>query len=232
MALSASWEETGVYPRAPAGRPARRRAFAAARRHSRRVRLLRVLLPVAGLLTVAAFVVKTHLALPGDIDLSAASLSVARNSIIMARPHLTGFDGDRREYSLLADRAIQPLNSPGQVRIEEIEAKVIAAGQGPTSIKAVAGDYDHEKSTLQLFGAIAVDSAEGYRLRMTDANVDFGASTMVSENPVSIGYADSEITGERLSVSDGGGLIVIEGNVRTVLMPPKRASAPAAPGAE
>lgn len=228
MALSASWQDTGGYPHAPAGRPARRRAFAAARRHSRRVGLLRVLLPLAGVLAVAGFVVKTHFALPGDLDLTAASLSVTRNSIIMDRPHLTGFDGDRREYSLLADRAIQPLSSPGQVRLEDIEAKVSAAGQGPTSITAEAGDYDHEKSTLQLLGAIAVDSAEGYRLRMSGANVDFGAETMASENPVSIGYADSEITGQKLSVSDGGKLIVIEGNVRTVLMPPKRAAAPAA----
>ena len=228
MALSASWQDTSAHPHTPAGRPARRRAFAAARRHSRRVGLLRVLLPLAGVLAVAGFVMKTHFALPGDVDLTAASLSVTRNSIIMDRPHLTGFDGDRREYSLLADRAIQPLSSPGQVRLEDIEAKVSAAGHGPTSITAEAGDYDHEKSTLQLLGAIAVDSAEGYRLRMSGANVDFGAETMASENPVSIGYADSEITGQKLSVSDGGKLIVIEGNVRTVLMPPKRAAAPAA----
>lgn len=228
MALSASWQDTDGYPHAPAGRLARRRAFAAARRHSRRVVLLRVLLPIAGVLAIAGFVAKTHFALPGDVDLTAASLSVTRNSIIMDRPHLTGFDGDRREYSLLADRAIQPLSSPGQVRLEDIEAKVSAAGQGPTSITAEAGDYDHEKSTLQLLGAIAVDSAEGYRLRMSGANVDFGAETMASDNPVSIGYADSEITGQRLSVSDGGKLIVIEGNVRTVLMPPKRVAAPPA----
>ena len=232
MALSASWQDTGAYPRAPAGRLQRRRAFAKARRHSRSVALLRVLLPVAGLLAVAGFVVKTHFSLPGDIDLTAANLSVTRNSIIMDRPHLTGFDGDRREYSLLADRAIQPLSSPGQVRLEDIEAKLSAAGQGPTSITAEAGDYNHENSTLQLLGAIAVDSAEGYRLRMSGASVDFGAETMASDKPVSIGYADSEITGERMSVTDGGNVIVIEGNVRTVLMPPKRAAASAAPVAE
>ena len=88
---------------------------------------------------------------------------------------MTGFDGDEREYSLMAERAIQPLASPGQVRLEAIEAKVTAAGQGATSITAEAGDYDHEKSTLQLLGAIAVNSADGYRLRMSGANIDFGA---------------------------------------------------------
>jgi lipopolysaccharide export system protein LptC len=231
MALSAPWD-TGDFVHAPAGREARRRAFALARRHSRGVVLLRVLLPVGGLLAVAGFLVKAHFGFPGDFDLAAASLSVTKNSIIMDHPHLTGFGGDKRGYSLSADRAIQPLNAPGQVRLEEIIAKVTGTNQGETSITAEAGDYDHEKNTLQLLGAIAVDSAEGYRLRMTDAQVDFGANTMVTDHPISIGYGDSKITGERMSISNGGKTIVIEGNVHTTVMPPKRTLSPSAPAAE
>jgi len=232
MVLSASLQDTGAFVHAPAGREARRRAFARARRHSRRVVLLRLLLPVGGLVAVAGFVVKAHLGMPGDLDLSAASLSVTKNSIIMNHPHLTGFGGDKRGYSLSANRAIQPLSTPGQVRLEEIIAKVTGTDQGETNITAEAGDYDHDKNTLKLLNEIAVDSAEGYRLRMTDARVDFGANTMATDNPVSIGYGDSTITGQRMSVSHGGKMIVIEGGVRTVVMPPKRAPSPSAPAAE
>ena len=229
MALSAGWQDTGADVHAPAGRSARRRAFALARRHSRRVGVMRLLLPVAGLLAVAGFLVKAHLGLPGNIDLSAASLSVTRNSIIMDHPHVTGFGSDQRGYSLSASRAIQPLTTPEQVRLEDILAKVTAAGHGETNITAEAGEYDHQKSTLQLLGPIAVDSAEGYRLRMTDAHVDFGAGTLATDNPVSIGYGDSQITGERMSVSSGGKSVIVEGNVRTVLTPPKRSATPPAP---
>ena len=232
MVLSASLQDTGAFVHAPAGREARRRAFARARRHSRRVVLLRLLLPVGGLVAVAGFVVKAHVGMPGDLDLSAASLSVTKNSIIMNHPHLTGFGGDKRGYSLSANRAIQPLSTPGQVRLEEIIAKVTGTDQGETNITAEAGDYDHDKNTLKLLGEIAVDSAEGYRLRMTDAHIDFGANTMATDNPVSIGYGDSKITGERMSVSNGGKTIVVEGNVRTIVMPPKRAAASNAPVAE
>lgn len=232
MALSASWQDTGDFVHAPAGREARRHAFMRARRHSRRVVALRVLLPLAGLLAVGGFVVKAHLGFPGNIDLTAASLSVTKNSIIMDHPHVTGFGGDNRGYSVSATRAIQPLNNPQQVRLEDITAKVSSAVQGETNITAEAGDYDHEKSTLQLLGAIAVDSAEGYRLRMTDANVDFGAGTMVTGNPVSIGYGDGKITGDRMSVSNNGKTIIVEGNVKTVLMPPKRTAPPTAAGAK
>ena len=75
----------------------------------------------------------------------------------MDRPHLTGFDRHHREYSLSASRAIQPLTNPGQVRLEDIEAKVEGGGRQVTTITAEAGDYDHGKSTLQALGAIAVD---------------------------------------------------------------------------
>ena len=141
----------------------RGRAFLAARRHTRLVRALRVLLPVGGSARGRGFFVKVDLGLPGDLDLSAASLSVTRNSIIMDHPHLTGFAGDGREYSLSADRAIQPLSNPGQVRLEEIEAKVTQPARATTSVTAEAGDYDHEKSTIKLLGPIAVDSADGYQ---------------------------------------------------------------------
>ena len=152
----------------------------------------------------------------------------------MDHPHLTGFGGDKRGYSLSADRAIQPLSTPGQVRLEEIKAKVTAAGQGDDEHHRRSRRLrSREKHAASCSAPIAVDSAEGYRLRMTGAHVDFGAGTLASDNPVSIGYGDSEITGERMSVSDGGKTIVIEGSVRTVLMPPKRAApAPARRRAE
>jgi lipopolysaccharide export system protein LptC len=221
MAISMPLEEN-------AERIARARAFVRARRHSRRVRALRYLLPVAGVLAIAGFFVKTHLAFPGAPDLARAGLSVTGSSIIMDQPRLTGFTGDSREYSVAADRAIQPLGNPGEVRLETLEATLLSADRGATKIAAETGDYDHVKNTLRLFGVINIDSAEGYRLTMKDADIDFGAETMTSENPVTIGYENSEITGNRLSISDGGKHIVVEGRVRTTVMPSKEEADPAA----
>jgi lipopolysaccharide export system protein LptC len=231
MTISASWQDAGPLSlRASRGR-GRRQAFAAARRHSRRVRWLRFLLPLLGLSAIGVFFVLTQISLPGDIDLGVARLSVTRNSIIMDSPRLTGFDRDGREYSLSADRAVQALASPDQVRLESIDARLAAAGHGAATIKAEAGDYDHGKSTLILHGDIVIDSAEGYALRMRDAHIDFKAGTLTSPNPVSVGYAGSEIVGQRFGVSQGGKVLLFEGGVRTILMPPKRTETPAPPDA-
>ena len=233
MVLTASWQDAGPRSsRATGGKARRRQAFAAARRHSRLVRVLRILLPVLGAAAIIGFVVLTRFSLPGELDLSSARLSVTRNSIIMDHPRLTGFDADGREYSVEADRAIQALTNPNQVRLEVISAKIVTISHGATTISAAFGEYDHGKSTLSLEGDIAVDSAEGYALRMEDAEIDFRNGTMISPNPVTVGYQDSEITGRELSVTDGGKVLVFEGGVRTLLMPPRRPPATSAPEPE
>lgn len=236
MVLADSWRDADAPPMERSSgspeRQRRQRAFVAARRHSRWVKRLRVLLPVAGTLVVMVFVAATRLALPGDLDLSVAQLSVTRNSIIMANPHLTGFDADRRQYSVSAERAVQALTNPDKVDLEKIKAVVTVTGQGTTEVAADFGSYDNAQSALRLHGAIAVESSQGYGLRMNDAAIDFKAGTMSSPNPVTIRYQDSETSGDSIDVSGGGQVIVLRGGVRTTLMPPKRlrgaaASAPA-----
>jgi lipopolysaccharide export system protein LptC len=221
MTYPAAWQDAG----APVSSTARRKAFAAALRHSRTVRWLRILLPLAGAIGVAAFFVLTQLGLPIALDLSAARLSVTPNAVIMEQPNISGFDGDGHEYTVRADRAIQPLATPDRVRLETIRATLSAPGQGPTTVSADSGQYDHQKRTLRLEGGIAVHSAEGYALHMTDVDIDFRAGSMRSSNPVTVTYADGEITGQRFLATDGGRRLLFDGGVRTVVMPPKRDAA-------
>jgi lipopolysaccharide export system protein LptC len=230
MAESATWQQLDATPQATPERQHRQRAFLAARRHSRLVRRLRFLLPLAGTMVVVLLFGLTRFYLPDDLDLSVARLSVTRNSIIMDNPLLTGFDADKRAYPVAADRAIQALANPAAVQLETIRAQVTVTGQGTTKITAEAGDYDNAESTLKLHGDVAVDSTEGYAVRMRDADIDFKAGSMASPNPVSVRYEGSETVGQSISVSEGGQIIVLEGGVRTTLMPPKQRTVPAAAG--
>ncbi len=222
MSLAAPWHDSA----APTPDAARQRAFAAARRHSRRVRALRVVLPFLGLAAIAGLFALTRIGLPGPLDLSAARLSVTPNAVIMENPNLTGFDGDDREYSVAARRAVQPLATPDKVHLEAIEATVTVPDQGVTTISAGTGDYDHGAFTLRLEGDIVVDSSGGYALRMHDADIDFEAGTMRSGSPVTVTYSDSEVTGQRFEATDGGRHLLFTGGVRSTIMPPKRGTAP------
>ena len=230
VAFPDSWAADAGGPSAVAA-ARRAKAFEAARRHSRLVRRMRVLLPVAGAAALAGFIVAARLSLPVDLDLSMAGLSVTRNSIIMNNPHLTGFDSNQRRYEVSAERAIQAISAPDEVRLEAIRAIIQTEGRGAATVTAQTGDYDNSAGTLKLVGAIAVDSRDGYTLRLRDADIDLKGGTMSSSNPVTVTYQDSRTTGDRLSVSEGGKVVVLERSVRTTLMPPKRVAAEAASAA-
>lgn len=206
-------------------------AFGAARRHSRLVRRLRLLLPAAGLLTLAAFVAAARIVVPEGLDLSVARTTVTRNAIIMEGPKLSGFDKASREYTVTAERATQLLSAPDEVRLDAVRAEIRLAGQGSATVTAAAGDYDNGRATLKLHGGIALVSADGYALDMADADIDLKGGTLVTANPVKVVYRDSETRGDRLSVREGGAVIVLESGVRTVLMPPKRPAAATAAAA-
>lgn len=221
MSASATWHDNQT----PANAATRKRAFAAARRHSRRVRVLRVLLPMAGIGAVAGLVVLTQIGLPLDLDLTAARLSITPNAVIMENPNLTGFDSDQREYTVAAERAIQSLANPDQVRLEAIEATIAGDPSGTTKVTAETGQYDHSQRTLRLEGDVSVNSAEGYALRMKDVQVDFVAGTMQTDNPITVIYADSEVTSQSFQATDGGKRLLFGGGVRTTIMPPKRETA-------
>jgi lipopolysaccharide export system protein LptC len=213
---------SATFPAVSIGQSGQSRAFQRVRRHSLLVHVLRILLPVAGVLSVLVLLILTRLGLPINIDLSGAQLSVTPNAIIMDNPHLTGFDEDNRHYSVRADRAVQELNNPNRVQLENVAATVAMAAYGTATISAAAGDYDNNEGTLRLSGGISIDSSDGYVLRMEDAHIDFGLGTLSSDNPVTIGYQDSETRGNSLEVTESGAVIVLDGDVTTTIMPPKR----------
>ena len=219
MAATDSWDRGPVRVQPLRHRQGRFRAFQSARRHSRWVRRLRLLLPVAGIVMIAGFAVATHFGLPENLDLSAARLSVTSNGIVMEHPNLTGFDQRNREYSVVAERAVQALSKPNEVHLDAIVARLGTQDAGLTTITAQSGDFDRIKNTMKLHGAIRVDSSEGISVDMTDADIDFAAGTMSSPNATTLTQGAQTTTGQRIAVSEGGKVIRLEGGVRTDIEP-------------
>jgi lipopolysaccharide export system protein LptC len=204
------------------GAAERHTAFADAERHSRIVAILRKALPVAGVVALLAFIVVARLSAPGGPDFSVARTTIESNAIVMDRPVLTGYDSDNRKYRVSADRAVQNLASPDQVRLEGIRAEVTVEGRGGAVVTAKGGDYNNTRGSLALYGGLALDSDDGVRVRMKNADIDFAGGALVTKNPVTIIYQDSETSADSMTAAEGGNIIVLSGRVQTRLMPPKR----------
>ena len=105
-------------PAVDAGLEAR---FASAARHSRMVRVLRIAVPAAVVLAMAAVVAVSvfnpfRMLLP-KLPVDIGNLVVSGTKITMESPHMAGFSTDRRPYELWAKSATQDLTKPDHLEL-------------------------------------------------------------------------------------------------------------------
>ena len=196
------------------------RAFQAARRHSRVVRILRVAIPLAVVLGFIGIFLITYLnplrmlvRLPIDIG----DLVVSGTKITMEKPHLSGFTRDARAYELSADAAKQDLTKPDLIELRNIRARVQMQDNSTMEMSATAGIYDSKAETLKLDQNIVLSSSTGYRGQLSEALVDIRKGYVVSERPVAVEMLQGTLNASRLEIVDSGDLVRFDGGVNMTL---------------
>lgn len=203
------------------GRGNSERAFRAARRHSRVVRILRVAIPLAVVLGFGGAFLIAYLnplrmlaKLPADIG----NLMVSGTKITMEKPHLSGFTRDARAYELSADAAKQDLKKPDMIELHNIRAKLQLQDKSTLELTATAGIYDSKGETIKLDRNIVLSSSTGYRGLLSQAMVDVRKGHVVSERPVVIEMLQGTLNANRLEIVDSGDLVRFDGGVKMNLM--------------
>lgn len=226
MSAPASRAEWGARDRAfSAGLPsfgggdeARSRAFAAARRHSRLVRVLRVAAPASLVVGVAALILGALFdpfrAIPGDVSIG--SLGIDGVKITMGRPKLTGVRRDGRAYVVNAAKAIQDVTRPTIVELREIDGEVGMADNQTVHIIAAVGFYDSVHQTLDVSQDVRIHNPN-YDVQLTSANVDFKNGTYRSGQPVTVVMSNgTTVSGDSALARDNGSELTFTGHVRSV----------------
>jgi lipopolysaccharide export system protein LptC len=192
--------------------------FAAAARHSRMVRALRVAVPAAVLLALASIVLiqvflnpfQAGLAkLPVDIS----NLVVSGTKITMETPHLAGFSTDQRPYELWAKAAIQDLTDPDHVELRTLRAKVMMEDKSTVTMDARTGFFDSKQQMLDLRKDIFLQSSTGYEAKLSQAYVDINKGTVTSDEHVDVKLLNGTLTADRLRIINSGEIVRFEGNV-------------------
>ena len=98
------------------------RLYARAYSHSRWVRRMKFVLPAVAIAAVAGFFLTMRVVTgTGEAVISNAGINVAKKSLEMKAPHISGFTGTKQSYELKALRALQDLDNPKVVRLEKID---------------------------------------------------------------------------------------------------------------
>ena len=204
--------------RNPAYDPELEVRFAAAARHSRMVRLLRVAVPAAVLLALASIVLiqvfwnpfQTGLVkLPVDMS----NLVVSGTKITMETPHLAGFSTDQRPYELWAKAAVQDLTDPDHVELKTLRAKVMMEDKSTVTMDARTGFFDSKQQLLDLRKDIFLQSSTGYEATLSQAYVDINKGTVTSDEHVDVKLLNGTLTADRLRIINSGEIVRFEGNV-------------------
>jgi lipopolysaccharide export system protein LptC len=191
--------------------------FATAARHSRLVRMLRVAVPAAVIVSMAAIVgisiFNPFRILASKLPLDIGNLVVSGTKITMESPHLSGFSPDQRPYELWAKTATQDITDPDHVELASLRAKMLMEDQTTVVMDARTGLFDTKSQLLDLRKDIFLQSSTGYEARMNHALVDIANNTVISDEPVDVKLLNGTLRSDRLRILDHGAVAYFEGNV-------------------
>lgn len=192
------------------------RAFRAARRHSRLVRVLRIAIPISVVSVLAIMFLMTYfnpLRVLTKLPIDISDLVVSGTKITMEKPRLSGFTHGSRAYELSAEAAAQDMTKPDLVELRNLRAKVEMQDKSTMQMSALTGLYNSKSETLKLERDILLSSSSGYKGRMSEAMIDIKKGNVVSDHPVELEMLQGKLNANKLEIVDSGDVVRFHGGV-------------------
>jgi lipopolysaccharide export system protein LptC len=209
--------------------------FAVAARHSRMVRVLRIAVPAAVILSLATIILVSvynpfRMLLP-KLPVDMSNLVVSGTKVTMESPHLAGYSTDRRPYEVWANTAVQDVTDPDHVELHTLRGKMLMEDQSTVTLEAVNGLMDTKQQLLNLHKDIYVQTSNGYQAWLSQAFVDMNKNTVTSDEHVDVKWSDGKISADTMKVLSGGEIVRFDGHVVMNIdkMPPPADTPPPEP---
>ena len=209
---------------------ARAEAFGRAQRHSRRVRRLKIILPLIAVLLTAGFAGYSFISTPVPVNMDTEGSTFIEGKLVMNSPKLEGFTKDGRPYSVNATRATQDFDKQEIVSLDGIDAKMPVEADNWARVQATSGLYDRIANTLDVPTDILVTTTDGMVAKLKSAFLDIANGSLKSTTPVDIQSHGSRVTADSMSVLENGKRVIFESRVRVYIDPVQMEAAQAARG--
>lgn len=176
-------------------------AFRTAHRHSRRVSLLRIALPVAAVCLFGAYGLLVRLSVgigSSGGELKVSMPSMVGENLVMSNPEYHGFGKDGSRFVVRSRTASQDIRQTKPIALEGIEARMLQPDGTLAVLRSDRGTYVTASGVLELFDDVRVDSDNGMRARLTKATVATKEGRVVSTDPVQLLTPTGEVRGARM----------------------------------
>jgi len=186
------------------------RIVRSAGRHSRFVRVLRILLPAGVVVGGGLFVIFTYfnpLSVLEKLPNMSGKLAVQGSKITMELPRIAGRTRDSRAYELTAETAVQDITKPDIVELQNLRARMELQDSDVVVITAKSGTYNTKGDSIVLREDVVVTSAQGYNAKLTEATVDMKKGNVQSDRPVAIKLPTGTLTANGIEIIDSGDVV-------------------------
>ena len=160
-------------------------------RYSKRVRQLRIALPVtAGLLLVIIFfLIRPNTA---NTPIKFESVGLSNEGMVIQNPVFSDSSENGEPFDLSAASAREDLANPGRVYLDNIRASMTSRNNVLIELLAPKGEMMRKQKTLTLSKTllngdtlpVSLITSNGYRIDMQDLTVDFGKRSALTDKEV------------------------------------------------
>jgi lipopolysaccharide export system protein LptC len=181
--------------------------------HDAVVRWMRRILPVGIGALAALLIISPLIGKAGDI-----SFVLAKDTVDMATERMRviaatyrGEDSAGRPFILTAGSAVQATSREPVVKITDVTARLDMA-DGPATLEAKNAVYDMENEVVSVVGPVTFQSADGYKLDMTNVSIGLKSRKVTSngavagqlpKGSVSGGAMQADLTARQVAISGG-----------------------------
>jgi lipopolysaccharide export system protein LptC len=200
------------------------RAVRSAGRHSILVRVIRIGLPIAVIVGLAALGAVTYfqpMQVFEKIPKVSGKLAVQGSKITMELPRIVGFTRDKRSYELNAETAVQDITSPDIIELQNLRARLEMQDKDVVNVTANSGTYSTKADKVILRDQVVVTSQQGYKAVLQEAAIEMKKGNVVSEHPVDITLPNGWLKSNRMEIVDSGDIVRFDRGVTLYIDPDK-----------
>jgi lipopolysaccharide export system protein LptC len=193
------------------------RAFVKAKRHSRLVGFLRVVLPATAVLVFAAYFVSSRMSMSvtvGDTTASIDGIQVADGNLRMTNPKLKGSDKKNGSYIIGADYADQDVKNTKIVKLHALHADVTNPSGGWSRMRADRGVFNTQSERLVMQDNITIATSSGITGQLKHATLEMKTHTLRSHRPVAFQLPNGTVDANALTFDSSTHTLTFRGKVK------------------
>lgn len=192
--------------------------FKKASRHSRRINILKIFLPLFALILALIFCWFTFFLMP-----SASNSVILKNDeegmmkLTMLHPKLEGYTRSHDPYWIKAEKAFQDRTDSGMIGLQNITAEAVIGKQKRILLDAQGGVYNNINGYLQLDKPFKITTNDGMIAQFMAANIDLSEGQLNTDQPVNIQHTGFHLVANALQIREKGEKMYFHGGVHLVI---------------